>query len=138
MRRQRNPRRLRAPADYPSGALRRWHPALVRLAVARGELHRIGAEGILVSASDDQQQIAHAAWSILAATGGVLDRGDIARRYGLSRGRVHQLTGQRHFPRAVQGEGTSHPIWLAIDVETYRAQPPRSGRPPKQPTADSS
>jgi hypothetical protein len=132
MRRHRNPPGPRAPAEHPSCALRRWHPAVVRLALARGRLHRVGTESILVTASDDQQQIAHAAWSILAATGGVLDRGDIARRFGLSRGRVHQLTGQRHFPRPVQGEGTSHPIWLAVDVETYRSQPPRPGRPPKQ------
>ena len=52
-------------------------------------------------------------------------------RYGLSRGRVHQLTRQRHFPRPVQGEGTSHPMWLAIDVEQYRSEPPPVGRPPK-------
>ena len=86
---------------------------------------------MLVTASDDQQKIAHAAWSILAATGGLVDRAEIARRYGLSRGRVHQLTRQRHFPRPVQGEGTSHPMWLAIDVEQYRSEPPPVGRPPK-------
>jgi predicted DNA-binding transcriptional regulator AlpA len=86
---------------------------------------------VLVTASDDQQKIAHAAWSILAATGGLVDRAEIARRYGLSRGRVHQLTRQRHFPRPVQGEGTSHPMWLAIDVEQYRSQPPPVGRPAK-------
>lgn len=86
---------------------------------------------MLVTASDDQQKIAHAAWSILAATGGLVDRAEIARRYGLSRGRVLQLTGQRHFPRPVQGEGTRHPLWLAIDVEQYRSQPPPVGRPPK-------
>jgi hypothetical protein len=60
------------------------------------------------------------------------DRRQIARRYdGLSRGRVHQLTRQRHFPRPVQGEHTSHPLWLAIDVEHYRSQPPPVGRPAK-------
>jgi hypothetical protein len=34
---------------------------------------------VLVTASDDQQKIAHAAWSILAATGGLVDRAEIAR-----------------------------------------------------------
>lgn len=86
---------------------------------------------MLVTDSDDQQKIAHAAWSILAATGGLLDRAEIAERYGLTRGRVHQLTRQRHFPRPVKGEGTSRPQWLAIDVDVYRSQPPRVGRPPK-------
>jgi hypothetical protein len=80
---------------------------------------------------DDQQRIAHAAWSIIAATGGLVDRAQIRERLGLSRGRVHQLTGQRHFPRPVYGEGTARPLWLAIDVDRYRAQPPPVGRPPK-------
>ena len=133
----RNPWRHRAPSRTSSRALRRWSPAAVRYAVARGRLARIGADSVLVTASDDQQKIAHAAWSILAATGGLVDRAEIARRYGLSRGRVHQLTRQRHFPRPVQGEGTSHPMWLAIDVEQYRSQPPPVGRPPKRSNGNS-
>jgi predicted DNA-binding transcriptional regulator AlpA len=92
---------------------------------------------VLVTASYDQRQIAHAAWSILAATGGLIDRAEIARRYGLSRGRVHQLTRQRHFPRPVQGADTNHPLWLAIDIEHYRSQPPPVGRPPKRSNGDS-
>jgi hypothetical protein len=91
----------------------------------------------LATEGDDQQEIAHAAWRIVATTGGLVDRAEIARRYGLSRGRVHQLTGQKHFPAPVHGTGTSHPLWLAVDVEAYRAQPPRVGRPPK-PTGTSS
>jgi predicted DNA-binding transcriptional regulator AlpA len=137
MHRHRTHWRGRAPSLTSSRALRRWPPAAVRYAVARGRFVRVGAGGVLVTASDDQRQIAHAAWSILAATGGLIDRAEIARRYGLSRGRVHQLTRQRHFPRPVQGEGTSHPMWLAIDVEHYRAQPPPIGRPPKRPSGDS-
>ena len=133
----RNRWRHRAPSRTSSRALRRWSPVAVRYAVARGRLARIGAGSVLVTASDDQQKIAHAAWSILAATGGLVDRAEIARRYGLSRGRVHQLTRQRHFPRPVQGEGTSHPMWLAIDVEQYRSEPPPVGRPPKRSNGDS-
>ena len=107
-------------------------------AVARGRLVATAAAGgVLVTASDDQQKIAHAAWSILAATGGLVDRAEIARRYRLSRGRVQQLTGQKHFPRPVQGEGTRHPLWLAIDVERYRSQPPPVGRPPKASSGNS-
>src|SRR5215216_5034954 len=131
MRRHRNRWRDRAPSRTSSRALRRWHPAAVRYALARRRLVTIGAGSVLVTGSDDEQQIAHAAWSILAATGGLVDRAEIARRYGLTRGRVHKLTRQRHFPRPVQGEGTSHPMWLAIDVEQYRSQPPPVGRPPK-------
>jgi predicted DNA-binding transcriptional regulator AlpA len=131
MHRHRTHWRGRAPSLTSSRALRRWPPAAVRYAVARGRLVATAAGSVLVTASDDQRQIAHAAWSILAATGGLIDRTEIARRYGLSRGRVHQLTRQRHFPRPVQGEATSHPLWLAIDVEYYRSQPPPVGRPPK-------
>lgn len=90
------------------------------------------------TATDEQQEIAHAAWRIVAATGGLVDRAEIARRYDLSRGRVHQLTGQKHFPRPVHGAGTTHPLWLAVDVEVYRAQPPPVGRPPKEATGTSS
>jgi predicted DNA-binding transcriptional regulator AlpA len=132
MHRHRTHRRATAPSLTSSRALRRWHPAPVRYALARGRLATIGAGSVLVTASDDQRQIAHAAWSILAATGGLIDRTEIARRYGLSRGRVHQLTRQRHFPRPVQGADTNHPLWLAIDVEHYRSQPPPVGRPPKR------
>jgi hypothetical protein len=91
---------------------------------------------VLVTASDDQLKIAHAAWSILAATGGLLNRVQIAERYGLSRGRVSALTRQKHFPCAVQDADGSHPLWLAIDVERYRSQPPPVGRPRKT-TSDS-
>jgi hypothetical protein len=110
----------------------------VRSAVAHRRLRRIGTDSVLVTASDDQQKIAHAAWSILAATGGLLDRAEIARRYGLSRGRVHTLTQQKHFPCPVQGAEASHPLWLAIDVERYRSQPPPVGRPRKTASARSS
>ena len=108
----------------------------MRYALARRRLVAIRAGSVLVTSSDDEQQIAHAAWSILAATGGLVDRAEIARRYGLTRGRVHKLTSQRHFPRPVLGEGTRHPQWLAIDVERYRAQPPPVGRPRKRSNGD--
>jgi hypothetical protein len=106
--------------------------------VARGRLvATAGVGGVLVTDDDDQQKIAHAAWSILAATGGLVDRAEIARRYGLSRGRVQQLTGQRHFPRPVRGAGGRHPLWLAIDVERYRSQPAPVGRPRRGADGDS-
>jgi predicted DNA-binding transcriptional regulator AlpA len=103
----------------------------VRSAVAQKRLYRIATDSVLVTASDDQHKIAHAAWSILATTGGLLNRVQIAERYGISRGRVHTLTRQKHFPRPVQDADSSHPLWLAIDVERYRAQPPPVGRPRK-------
>jgi hypothetical protein len=91
-----------------------------------------------VTRGNDQREIAHAAWHIVAATGGLVDRAEIARRYSLTRGRVHQLTHQRHFPAPVHGAGTSRPLWLAVDVEAYRAQPPPVGRPPKESAGSSS
>ena len=131
MHRHPNPRRRPARPPSSSRVLRRWSPAAVRYATARGRLAATAAGSVLVTDSDDQLEIAHAAWRILATTGGLIGRAAIARRYGLSRGRVHNLTSQRHFPRPVQGADTSHPLWLAIDVERYRSRPPPVGRPPK-------
>lgn len=85
---------------------------------------------MLVTAADDELEIAHAAWRILAASGGLIDRADIARRFDLSRGRVYNLTAQRHFPAPV-GEIGGRPVWLAAAVERYRSQPPPVGRPRK-------
>ena len=138
LRGHRNPRRGCAPVERSSRVLRRRHPATVCVALACGHRVVIGTGGTRVTDGDDQQEIAHAAWRIVAATGGLVDRAEIARRYNLSRGRVHQLTGQKHFPRPVHGAGTSHPLWLAVDVEAYRAQPPPVGRPPKESAGTSS
>ena len=131
MRRHRTHWRGRAPSRSSSRVLRRWSPAAVRYAVARGRLAATAAGGVLVTDSDDQLEIARAAWRILAAAGGVMDRAEIARRYRLSRGRVHRLTTQRHFPDPVGELGDRRPLWLAVEVERYRSRPPPGGRPPK-------
>jgi hypothetical protein len=132
MHRHRSRRRGRpAASTRVSRALQRRHPVALRTALSRGRLALApGGTGVLVTASDDPHEIAHAAWSIVAAMGGILDRRDIAERYRLSRGRVFQLTQQRHFPEPA-GEVGGRPVWLAADVEHYRSHPPPVGRPPK-------
>ena len=72
-------------------------------------------------------EIAEAAWRILEQTGGLVDRGDIARRHGLSRQRTYELTNNRSFPKPV-GEVGGRPVWLTLHVDRYRAQA-RIGRP---------
>lgn len=81
-----------------------------------------------VTHSEDTLEIAQAAWRILNASGGLVDRSEIARRYRLSKTRVHGLTQQRHFPEPVGTIGRT-PVWLAAEVQRYRSQPPPVGRP---------
>jgi predicted DNA-binding transcriptional regulator AlpA len=129
MRRNRS-RRLPAPAGSLV-ALDRWHPLALGRAIQDGRVRVVGAgAAVLVTSADDELEIAQAAWRILAASGGLIDRGDIARRFGLSRGRVYNLTTQRHFPAPV-GKIGGRPVWLAAAVERYRSQPPPVGRPRK-------
>jgi predicted DNA-binding transcriptional regulator AlpA len=128
-------RRHRIPCRRASArslvALERWPPLALGRALHTGRLRVVGAgAGVLVTGSDDQLEVAQAAWRILAASGGLLDRGDIARRYGLSRSRTFDMTGQRHFPAAV-GEIGGRPVWLAAAVDRYRSLPPPVGRPRK-------
>jgi predicted DNA-binding transcriptional regulator AlpA len=83
------------------------------------------------TATSDELEIARAAWRILATSGGVIDRPEIGRRYGLTRARTHALTKQRHFPKPVTPELAGHPLWLTLEVERYFASPRRPGRPRK-------
>lgn len=112
--------------------LARWPHAHVVLALQQRRLRVVDAPmaTILVSTHDDTAEIARAAWQILAASGGLVDRSDIRRRWNMNRSRVHELTGQRFFPDPV-GEIGGRPVWLAVDVDAYRAHPPPPGRPPR-------
>ena len=82
---------------------------------------------LLVNDDSADIEIAEAAWRILAQTGGLLDRGDIARRYGLSRQRTYELTHNKSFPAAV-GKVGDRPVWLTLHVDRYREQA-QTGRP---------
>lgn len=84
-----------------------------------------------VTEPDDQLQVAAAAWQILQASGGLLNRADIARRLEISDSRAWQLVRQRHFPEPA-GEVGGRPVWLAAAVEHYRQHPPPTGRPRKE------
>jgi hypothetical protein len=83
-----------------------------------------------VSATPEDIEIAEAAWRILQHTGGLMDRVDIRERYGQTRQRAFALTNQRYFPDPIGTIG-DRPVWLAVHVERYHAQPPPTGRPPK-------
>ena len=78
----------------------------------------------------DDIEIAEAAWRILDQTGGLVDRGDIARRHHLSRQRTYELTNNQSFPKPV-GEIGGRPVWLTLHVDRYRAH-----RGPEGPGAD--
>lgn len=80
---------------------------------------------------DDRLEVATAAWRILEASGGLLNRADIARTLGVTPNRAWHLAQQRHFPNPV-GELGGRPVWLAAAVEAYRASPPPVGRPRKE------
>ncbi|MDQ3849585.1 MAG: hypothetical protein M3296_03085 [Actinomycetota bacterium] len=86
---------------------------------------------VLVNDDADTIEIAEAAWRILKQAGGLVDRGDIARRHNLTRQRTFELTNNKSFPRPV-GEIGGRPVWLALHVDRYRAQA-QPGRPRTRP-----
>lgn len=84
----------------------------------------------MVSTNDEQREFAAAAWQILQQAGGLVGRPEIAERLDISVGRTWHLTRQRHFPDPV-AQIAGRELWLAADVEAYRATPAPVGRPPK-------
>lgn len=125
MRRHRT--RRRGPAAPTVAVQRSTSPALRRrLAGARFRAFD-DSPTILVNDDAVDVEIAEAAWRILSQTGGLLDRGDIARRYRLSRQRTYELTHNKSFPAPV-GEIGGRPVWLTLHVDRYREQA-RLGRP---------
>lgn len=82
------------------------------------------------STTAEQREFAAAAWQILQQAGGLVGRPEIAERFGISVGRTWHLTRQRHFPDPV-AEIAGRQLWLAADVDAYKAEPAPVGRPPK-------
>jgi predicted DNA-binding transcriptional regulator AlpA len=66
----------------------------------------------------------------IAAGGGLVDRAEIGRRWGVSRTRVGQLLASRDFPKPVASVG-GRPLWLAGDVDEWKANRRPPGRPRK-------
>jgi hypothetical protein len=121
--------RIRRPAPAAlTVALHHGIPHALRRQLA-GVRFRVVDDDAALLVSDDagDVEIAEAAWRILAQTGGLLDRSDIASRYGLTRQRVFELTHNKSFPAAV-GEIGGRPVWLTLHVDRYRAQA-QPGRP---------
>ncbi len=107
----------------PPAVRRRITSVRFRLADQHGRL--------LVSVDAGEIEIAEAAWRILNQTGGLIDRVDIAKRYGLSRQRAFQMTANNIFPKPVAEIG-GRPVWLTVHVDRYRAHA-RPGRPRNTP-----
>ena len=126
MRRHRT--RRRGPAA-PTVAVQHSTPPAVRRRLLGARFRVVDVERGTLLVNDDSAdiEIAEAAWRILAQTGGLLDRGDIARRYGLSRQRTYELTHNKSFPAAV-GKVGDRPVWLTLHVDRYREQA-QTGRP---------
>lgn len=79
----------------------------------------------------ERQQQAAAAWEALQATGGIEMLAQTARRWGLSAGTVNAWRGRRpDFPDPV-GRAGRYEVWLAADLDHWRATPRKPGRPRK-------
>ncbi len=125
MRRQRTRRREPTAVTV---VLDRDTPPPLRRRLARARFSARDRGGVvLVSDDAGDIEIAEAAWRILKQTGGLVDRGDIARRHQLSRQRTYELTNNASFPEPV-GEVGGRPVWLTLHVDRYRARA-RPGRP---------
>jgi hypothetical protein len=74
------------------------------------------------------------AWNTVAKAGGLVGRGDLERRWGVSRKRIQQITAGEAFPKPV-GEINGQPVWLSTEADVYREQHP-AGRPRKTPPPD--
>lgn len=72
----------------------------------------------------------HPIANALDREGGLLNAADIARRYNTSRERAGQLTRHPDFPQPVARAGKSD-LWLASEVDRFRATPRQPGRPAK-------
>lgn len=76
-----------------------------------------------VATSDDKLRAA------IAARDGLVDRGAIGRRWGVSRTRVAQLLASNDFPEPV-AYIDGRPVWLADRVDAWRDARRPAGRPP--------
>lgn len=125
------------PVVSTTVALEHSTPPTLRRLIADARFRLAGDTGaLLVNDGAGELEIAEAAWRILSQTGGLLDRGAIARRHGLSRQRTYEMTNNQSFPAPV-GEIGGRPVWLTLHVDHYRERA-RSGRPTSSPVEDPS
>lgn len=77
-----------------------------------------------VATNDDKLRAA------IASMGGLVDRGELGRRWGISRTRVAQLLAADDFPEPVAEIG-GRPVWSAFRVDAWRDSRRPAGRPAK-------
>ena len=81
-----------------------------------------------------QAKAATRATAAIDTAGGLVGRGDLEERWGLSRSRVRELTLSDGFPEPV-AEVNGQPVWFAGTVDLWRANRPGPGRPRRAPAA---
>ena len=89
-----------------------------------------------VSSTPDPDQFAKAAtaarrgWTMVASTGGLLTIAEIARRWDVEEPTARKATRREDFPAPAVTIGRSD-LWLAPEVDQWRATPRKVGRPRK-------
>lgn len=89
-----------------------------------------------MSAAPDPEDFAKAAaaarrgWTMVANAGGLLTVADIARRWGVESPTVREAVQHPTFPAPAVTIGRSD-LWLAPEVDQWRATPRKPGRPRK-------
>lgn len=80
--------------------------------------------------SDEAKAVAraHRAWDRVAAEGGIVSRGEIAQRLGVTVQAVQHMSARESFPAPVAKVGRLD-LWLWPDVVAYRAVRQAPGRP---------
>ena len=68
----------------------------------------------------------------IEAAGGLVTVTDIARRYEVSKARAAQLVVAPSFPKPLKHRIGRSQVWIAHEVDVWRATPRRAGRPPTQ------
>jgi hypothetical protein len=68
---------------------------------------------------------------VIEDAGGLHSVADLAKRWGVTRARAHEMTGQRGFPEPLIYVGRS-PLYLGEEVDVWRGQIRRPGRPAKE------
>lgn len=78
----------------------------------------------------DAQRAAAKARRAIAAAGGLANQAELARHWGVTRGRVRELAELDDFPEPVDTIGESD-VWAIGELDEWRANRPGPGRPPK-------
>lgn len=94
-----------------------------------------------MSSAPDPEDFAKAAatarrgWTMVSNAGGLLTVADIARRWGVGPQTVREAVQHPTFPAPAVTIGRSD-LWLAPEIDQWRATPRKVGRPRKTPQAD--